>query len=1421
MSLLNHRDSHAHGWSRFSIAAACRAVPVILLLVWLDASEARAQGVSATSRTSAGDARSWVHESWTVKDGLPVNSINALIQDHTGYIWAATFDGLVRFDGIRFTVFNSANSEELPSNRIIQLKEGRDGSLWLITEQGHVVRFRDGRFTNVAFETGKPSRDIAILFVDSLGTVWVGTPDGLWTSEGDRLVRVGRGTLDARATAITQRRDGTVWVGTDGAGIFRVSDDRQVTKVVTDSAIDADFIIRLVEDASGALWIGGNHGLWVLRDRAAQVKAPQPLSLVSIVAQTPTTRALFAQTASGVYRIESDSAIPVTPGFSTNGLRLWADTEAMWSVGGQDVFRDGQRVFTLAERRVVTAAIFDREGSLWLGTDAGGLHRFKQALFTTYSVAEGVAYPNVYATYVDRSGTIWLGTWGNGVSRLDPVTGRASTLPTLTNPLAVNSFYQDATGAIWIGIGSFGGGVLVCAPPSMTCRADGPRALRDRAVFALYGDADGRMWAGASGLLFRYDGKSWTSFPSPSGGPEATVRAFASTRDGALWMGTNGGGLTRYREGAFTRVTHTDGLPSDLVRSLYEDADGWLWVGTEGRGLARLDPRSWDAAPGSAPKTARRIVRIGTKDGLFDEVIHQILEDDAGRLWMNTNRGIFWVPRAELNAFAEGKVSRIHSTAYTERDGIRNREGNGGVQPAGAKGPDGRLWFPTQDGVVVVDPAKVRRERLAPPLVVEQLVARGEARRPEHDSIALRPNERDVQIEYTALTFLEPTNVRFRYRLDPYDAGWVDVGNRRTAFYTKVPPGRYTFVVEASDAAGGWYEPGTRLAVRVLPRIWETGIFRVALAATLGILLFAAIRLREARLRTRALQLERVVDERTAALRDREHELADRNARLQSLDHAKTRFFANVSHELRTPLTLTIGPLEDLRMRAGGEPEVERWLDIALRNARRLLRLVNQILDVAKLEAGAMRLAPRALDLAPFTRGVVAAFAPVAERKAIHLTTDTPDTLVGGFDADAVEKILTNLLSNAIKFTPGGGTVHVGLSSDGASARLVVRDSGPGIPPDQIAHVFERFYQVDESATRTQPGTGIGLSLVKELVELHGGTITVESGSDGTTFTASIPAREVAEGVAIPADADVPGTSSLVTAVTAEQLGRPAEPAPADDDRADDVPTLLVVDDSADLRSYIRDHFAARFRVLEAADGAEGIALARRHLPDVVVSDVMMPGTGGHELVRVLRTSAETDFLSIILLTARAEDEQRLEGLERGADEYMVKPFEMRELDVRVRNLIESRRRLRQRFSSAAPEVRATPSGLAPDDQAYVARVRELIRRRLGDPDFGVGELADGVSQDRSHLFRRTKQLFGESPSDLIRRMRIEEGKRLLAEGTATVTDVAYAVGFNSLSYFCSCFQDAYGSTPAAYRNRASGRAGHPEPSGEGSRSSR
>ena len=561
----------------------------------------------------------------------------------------------------------------------------------------------------------------------------------------------------------------------------------------------------------------------------------------------------------------------------------------------------------------------------------------------------------------------------------------------------------------------------------------------------------------------------------------------------------------------------------------------------------------------------------------------------------------------------------------------------------------------------------------------------------------------------------------------------------------------------------------------------------------------------------RAAELERLVADRTAALRENERRLAAQAEELKALDRARSRFFANVSHELRTPLTLTIGPIEDARNVVTGDPRLERWLDTALRNSRRLLRLVNQILDVAKLEAGEMHLDPRPLDLSAFLRGLLGAFQPVAERKGIVLQLQAPEEYRAMLDADAIEKIVTNLLSNAVKFTPPNGLVSTTLTATPSQLTIVVRDSGPGIPPERLAHVFERFHHVDESHTSIQPGTGIGLSLVKELVELQRGTVTVVSDASGTAFTVTLP-------VTID-ESSLPGisaTAERLTMFVSMELPTSGAHRTVLEDTDADVPTLLIVDDSADLRAYVRDHFEDRFQVLEAGDGTEGITVAREHLPDVILCDVMMPGTDGHGLVRALRGSPETDFLAIVLLTAQAGDEQRLAGLEGGADDYLVKPFEMRELDVRVRNLIASRRRLRTRFESSEENTGSAtdtspvpllassdPPALSAEDAAYLRRVRAAISSRLHDADFGVAELADAVFQDRSHLFRRVRQVAGMSPSELLRLMRLDEGARLLAGGQGSVADVTYAVGYNSVSHFCRAFQTRFGSTPAAFRTRA------------------
>jgi signal transduction histidine kinase/ligand-binding sensor domain-containing protein/AraC-like DNA-binding protein len=1177
-----------------------------------------------------GPAPGFVLESWTIADGLPVNSITRIIQSKSGYIWLATFDGLVRFDGLRFTVFNVANSEGLPTNRIVDLSEAKDGSLMLTTELGQLVRFENGVFT-VLHE--KPPA----LLADSARLIARGSDGKVWSSNADEIF------LDGR---LAYRR-------------------------------------------------------------------------------------------------------PAGTGYST---------------------------------RVRSIAV-DNEGSLWFNTISTGLYQIKPALFTMYGLFQARGDNNLYSVTPASDGGVWAGSWGPQiVSHIDQQGHLTNLVYSSRISYNIMSLHEDTRRHRLIV------GDNVCDELRGSCR---PLLGSSMSVNAILEDTTGILWLGTTDGLLKVDGTSAIGFNNLPGAPTRTVRAFLRARDGVLWMATNGEGVIRFDGQKFSSITTRNGLPTDLVRSLYQDERGNVWIGTEGKGLARIDPRG-------------RIVNITSKNGLFDDGIHTIIDDKLGRIWMSTNRGIFWIAEKELNAFADGRINRVRSTGYTERHGLRNREANGGSQPAATRTADGRLWFATQDGLAVVDPRKIGSNVIQPNVVIEKIIGGGVPVDLRGGTIQILPTQRDLRFEFTALTFLAPENVRFRYRLTPYDEHWVDADTRRSATYTRVPPGTYRFEVIATTGGDTWTRPAG-IALDVKSKFVETGTFKLLILLAIAAAIWAGLRLRLARLKRIADDLQLRVNERTRELREREAMLADKNAQLeiqadqlQELDRAKTRFFANVSHELRTPLTLTIGPLEEARSQVAESTShgVVSRIDVALRNARRLYRLVNQILDVSKLEAGGMKLQARSGNLVQLVRGIAAAFETVAERKRITFRVVAPDDAPAVvFDTDAMEKVIANLLSNAFKFTPDGGGILVSIEipDNRGAASVRVSDSGPGIPAEHIPHIFDRFYQVDETNTRAQPGTGIGLALARELAELHGGTIEVESGSGGgATFIMSLPLSSsvgVAGDLSHLSHVDVDLSSETPASVKPSLL-------------SEDSPTLLIVDDSADLRTYIRSRFESRYRIVEAANGADGIRRAREGIPDLVISDVMMPGTEGHALVAALRESAETDFIPVILLTAQSGQDQKIAGLVRGADDYIVKPFDMRELEVRVENLIASRRKLRERYSGGQVDIKPAADSLSASDRAFVDRLKSAVETGLSDPGFGVGELAQAVFQDRSHLFRRTKELLGESPSDLLKRVRLEHSARLLMEGEGSVAEVAYACGFNSVSHFCRSFRALNGVTPSEYRLR-------------------
>jgi signal transduction histidine kinase/ligand-binding sensor domain-containing protein/DNA-binding response OmpR family regulator len=1387
----------------------------------------------------------FVHEAWGIDDGLPINEVNDLVQTRDGYLWLATFDGLVRFDGVRFTVYNIANSPGLPSNRIVDLFEARDGGLWLRTEDNLPVRFKDERFRVYRGGTAGDFRGV-LIYQEEDGAVWVGTTQHVYHLVEDSLIPIPGPRIGRTVSALVRGRSGELWIGTVGGGLLLYRDG-ELTRYTTEEGLPSNRVEALHLDPSGALWVGTERGVSVLRDGRVETLtddgAPWP-RLTWMIASDSIAGVHWFGTEDGVFayragRIEPYPLSGEIPRdvFSRQYVIQRGPDGQLWIAAGRQLYRNGEPVWQ--GDLPIREFLWDHEGSLWIAGD--GLHRLKPSLFTVIGGPEG-AVEGVYPIFQDRDGALWFGSLRQGLTRYrDGVVATFGAEDGL--PPTIFSLGEDRDGTLLVG--QWEGGLCRftgsrCAPIG---RDGGPGVGQGFGfIKAIHTDRHGSLWVGTLLGLFRRDTTGrWARFTMEDGLTSDFVRAITETRDDELWFGTNGGGVIRLRDGRFDGLTSAEGLSSDLVRSIHEDADGVLWIGTEGRGLNRVvaAPKLRDAS----------ITVLRQQDGLYDDVIHQILEDDYGRFWMSTNRGIFSVARDELEAFAAGTQTQVHSLVYTERDGLRNPEANGGMQPAGIKARDGRLWFPTMAGAAVVDPARIRSNDVPPPVTIEHLTSAGATVGSVEDVLALDADQRDFEIEYTALSFLAPENVRFRYRLEGFNDEWVEAGTRRRAFYTNVPAGRYTFRVIATNNDGVWNEEGASIAVSVAPHFYETAWFvglvlvGVVVAGVGGVrwrLRYLEKRQRELRVlvdaRTQELVFEKEASEESRLEAERQRLEADRlrevaeQARLtietqarvvQELDEAKSRFFANVSHEFRTPLTLVIGPLQDLLAGLHGSlsQAASYELDVAVRNAQRLLRLVNQLLDVAKLEAGRVKLQARRADMGPFLRDVALSFAPFAERRGIRFTVDVPERPMAlYFDPDLLEKVFSNLLSNAFKFSGAEGAVRLTAiangvgdtdNSDDGLVVVTVKDNGPGIAPENLSRVFERFYRVAEAGDGQNGGTGIGLSLAKELVDLHGAEIVVDSEVGfGTTFTVTLQRGrrhladdQVVEGDKLPTRAPRwevdPLDVATVEAVSEEVVGG------QDSGQADgDVPTVLVVDDNAEIRHYMRTQLAPQYRVVEAANGDDALEEIRRIVPDLVVSDVMMCGLDGTALCRAVKADPELEFIPVILLTAKASAESKVTGLEAGADDYLTKPFSVAELRARVDNLIRSRHRLRDRLSERKA-IHARPVTAASSDDVFLERLRDAIEAELSNPELTMERLAQMVGQSRSNLYRRVRDILQESPADVIRTMRLERAGQLLEQQAGTVSEIAYGVGFQSVSHFCRCFRQTYGVTPSQHRQGA------------------
>lgn len=1339
---------------------------------------------------------------FSTNDGLAQNNVTSIVQDQQGFLWFGTYDGLSRYDGYTFTTYHSdpKDSGSLAPGFITSLYVASNGMLW--------VGFRNG-----SIDLFDPSTErFHHLLEPSNRTQQIYTP---------------------MITSIAEDDDNVVWIGTRADGLLRAQrsgasiHEYRLTRSMTMSAdgtnINTEFVGALFTDRDGTLWCKFGEMIAGLDRRTQPARLigkrnlPRTEDIASYTFNQDSSGRVWLLGGVGLswYDAATDTWHAVPSAFRKDMVdeqhRLSSSLTGedqfgmMWGCVGRRFFQfrpsDPSSIIPVPEPRSETNHVLLLQylfaapgGSIWIGTNGFGAYRFdrKKAAF-------GIIRSRTYSSILDTFRILPL-----------PAEPALATLPSLFGQIYQSHTFRDRTGILW----SEG----INRTPAFYIRAFDPRTRSMMSYSTGFGpgqvqnaynsrfleDRSGNLWIihSSAGLdLFERGSKTFTHFQIIGDSlvavnryerdiPEFTTAVIDP--NGIFWIGTTSIGLIRFNPADrsvkrySTRRGDTLSISSNHVLTICPDPhapDRYLWIGTNGGGLNKMDILNGT------------FTSYSTRTGLPSNLIYGVMSDRQKNLWMSTNYGIWKL-----------ETRSMRFQIYDLNDGLQGMEYN---RNEFLTAMDGKMIFGGTDGMNAFYPEQITENKYIPPVVFTDLklknrsVTQTDPASPLKVSlsatkdITLPYDENIITLEFSALDYSNPAKNNYSYRLLGFDDDWSIPSTRRSATYTNLDPGEYIFTVKASNDDGAWNDIGASLTLTIVPPWYRTWYAYTTYIIAIAMLLFLVRRYELKRLRMK----DDLIIERS------------RSEQLKEVDQMKMRFFQNISHEFRTPLTLILGPVEKLLSRATDEMD-KRDLRIMRRNAQRLVRLINQLLDISKLEAGEMHLTVVQSDIVSFIRGVTMSFHSLAEHKEIFLDVHAePPEIFMYFDQEKLEKILVNLLGNAFKFTPENGEVKVNIAirrdvhTREEWVDIIVRDTGIGIPQDKVRHVFNRFYQADSSTTRSHEGTGIGLSLVKELVERHKGTIAVSSTmGKGSSFIISLPLgmehlspNEYQIGTEVTRDQKIPLQESMTIENEIESSG--GEGVHHLDENH---PLLLVIEDNVDVREYIKSYLNSQYRVIEAFDGIQGIMKAREHVPDLIISDIMMPNKDGYEVCQAIKKDEATSHIPVILLTAKAAREDKISGLETGADDYLIKPFDSHELLIRIKNLIDNRKRLREKFGLEVVTLKPEEITVVPAEQAFVSKVKRLIEQNMGNENFDVEQLAGALNMSYTQLHRKLKAVTNQTANQFIRSMRLHRAMDIIRQNGQTIAETAYSVGFSSPAYFTKCFTEQFSISPSEIRNQQS-----------------
>lgn len=1319
----------------------------------------------------------------SINDGLSQSTIFSIDQDKRGNMWFATYDGVNKYDGYAFTVYQhndeDPNSIANDISRIVKIDS--QGRVWIGTRDGLSLYDEEkDKFNNFFYEKkGKhlqvngieeispeqlliSTAEGLIMFDikeskfvdDSFSTVmhktiastlyrngdliYIGTPlDGLYSysitqKKFEKVIPI-LGTKQIQA--ILQQSPTRIWVATEGAGLFLINPKTQEIKNYLHSnanpkSISSNYIRSLALDSQNRLWIGTFNDLNIYHEGNDSFVSYSSNPVVNGSLSQRSVRSIFMDSQGGMWL-----------GTYFGGLNYYHPIRNRFKNIRNIPYKN-----SLSDN-VVSCIVEDKNNNLWIGTNDGGLNLYNPVMqkFTHYALQEkerekGIGSNNVKAVYVDEEKSlVYIGTHAGGLSVLHRNSGQ------------MVSYNQRNS------------------------------QLVNENVYAILPDGEGHLWLGTLSALVRFDPekRSFTTIEKEKDGTPVMSRQITTLfRDShkRLWVGGEEGVSVFRQEGEeieSVSILPVSNVTKMFTNCIYESSNGIIWIGTR-EGFYGLNEKE------------KQIKRYTTDNGLPNNVVYGILEDSFGRLWLSTNRGISCF-NPETGKFRN----------FTESDGLQSNQFN---TSSYCRTSSGQMYFGGINGITTFRPELLLDNPHTPPVVITKLELFNKVVRPDDETGILSKNINDTEsitlkswqtafsIEFVVSNYISGQHNTFAYKLDGYDKEWYYLTDKRTVSYSNLPQGTYHFMVKAANSDGKWNPTPTVLEIIVLPVWYKTWWAVILFLATfIGFITFVFRFFWMRKSMEAELEMER---------RDKEHQ--------EEINQMKMRFFINISHELRTPLTLILAPLQEIISKIS-----DRWtrnqLEYIQRNANRLLHLVNQLMDYRRAELGVFELKVKKGNAHQLIQDNFLFYDKLARHKKITYTLHSElEDKEAVFDPNYLELIVNNLLSNAFKYTESGQSITVTLKEENGWLLLQVSDTGAGIPINKQGKIFERFYQIESEHV----GSGIGLSLVQRLVDLHHGRIELDSEEGkGSTFSVFLPQElSMYASSEIAANDDNSKEEQVYSTNSKDMYFIDTEKMENEDVESGDKKrgTILIVEDNNEIRHYLCNGLADLFNTLKADNGEEALELLKENEVDIIVTDVMMPVMDGIKLCKNVKQNIRTCHIPVIILSAKTDIKDQMEGLQMGADDYIPKPFSLAILTTKIQNMMRTRRRMLERYAKSM-EVEPEKITFNAMDEALLKRAMAIVEKNMDNIEFSTDEFAREMNMSRSNLHLKLKAITGESTIDFIRKIRFNEAAKLLKDGRYTVAEVSTMVGFNTPSYFATSFKKYFGCLPTEYIKKLKG----------------